>query len=70
MCEIKFLSEDFTVDKSYYRVLLSRPERLRELISPKISIYNTLITTFGLKQNEYSGVFANVVILDDLFENN
>ena len=70
MCEIKFLSEDFTVDKSYYRVLLSRPERLRELISPKISIYNTLITTFGLKQNEYSGGFANVVILDDLFENN
>lgn len=68
MCEIKFLSEDFTVDKSYYRVLLSRPERLRELISPKTSIYNTLITTFGLKKNEYSGVFVNIVTMDDLFE--
>ncbi len=68
MCEIKFLSEDFIVDKSYYRVLLSRPERLRELVSPKISIYNTLITTFGLKQNEYSGVFVSTVTMDDLFE--
>jgi hypothetical protein len=68
MCEIKFLSEDFKVDKNYYRVLLSRPERIRELVSPKISIYSTLITTFGLKHNEYSGVFTNVITMDDLFE--
>ncbi len=68
MCEIKFLSEDFAVDKTYYRILLSRPEKLRKLISPKTSIYSTLITTFGLKQNEYSGVFVNTVTMDDLFE--
>jgi hypothetical protein len=68
MCEIKFLSEEFKVDKNYYRVLLSRPERIRELVSPKISIYSTLITTFGLKHNEYSGVFTNVITMDDLFE--
>ena len=68
MCEIKFLSEDFVVDKQYYRVLLSRPERLKQFVSPKVSIYNTLITTFGLKQNEYSGVFTSTVTMDDLFE--
>jgi hypothetical protein len=67
MCEIKFLSEDFVVDKDYYRVLLSRPEKLKKLVSPKVSIFNTLITTFGLKQNEYSGVFVNIVTMDDLF---
>jgi len=67
MCEIKFTSEDFIVDKNYYRVLLSRPERIKEVVSPKTSIHSTLITTFGLKQNEYSGAFTNVIILDDLF---
>lgn len=54
MCEMKFLSEDFIVNKAYYRVLLSRPERIKEVVSPKISIYSTLVTTFGLKTNEYS----------------
>ena len=68
MCEIKFLSEDFKVDKAYYRVLLSRPERIKEAVPPKISVYSTLITTFGLKTNEYSNVFTNVVTMDDLFE--
>ncbi|MBQ7372090.1 MAG: AAA family ATPase [Blautia sp.] len=68
MCEIKFVSEDFKVDKSYYRVLLGRPEKILQQVSPKISVYNTLITTFGLTHNEYSGVFTNVVTMDDLFE--
>lgn len=67
MCEIKFTSDDFTVDKNYYRVLLSRPNQIRKLVSPKISILSTLITTFGLKQNEYSNSFTNVVTMDDLF---
>lgn len=67
MCEIKFTSDDFAVDKNYYRILLSRPEGIRKMVSPKYAIRNTLITTFGLKQNEYSGVFTNVVTLDDLF---
>ena len=67
MCEIKFTSDNFAVDKNYYRILLSRPEGIRKMVSPKYAIHNTLITTFGLKQNEYSGVFTNVVTLDDLF---
>ena len=67
MCELKFTSEDFAVDKGYYRVLLSRPERIREIVSPKVSIQSTLITTYGLKRNEYSSAFTNVVTLEDLF---
>ena len=67
MCEIKFTSEAFAVDKKYYQILLSRPERIREIVSPKMSIHSTLITTFGLVRNEYSGAFTNVVTMDDLF---
>ena len=67
MCEMKFTSEDFSVDKRYYRTLLSRMERVQEMVSPKTSIHSTLITTFGLKRNEYSGAFSSVVTMDDLF---
>ena len=68
MCEIKYASDEYTVDKAYYRVLLARPDQLRTMISPKMSIHSTLITTFGLKHNEYSGAFISVVTLEDLFK--
>ena len=67
MCEIKFYSDDFTVDKEYYRVILRRQELLLKEVSKSTAIHSTLITTFGLKHNEYSGVFANTVTLDELF---
>ena len=53
--------------KLYYHTLLHRAELLSKEISQKFSIYNTLITTFGLHYNEYSGIFTNVITLDDLF---
>ena len=68
MCEIKYYSDDYSVDNKYYRTILRRQEILSNCISRKQSINSTLITTFGLKKNEYSGVFTNVVTLDDLFE--
>ncbi|MDY5931967.1 MAG: ATP-binding protein [Candidatus Ornithospirochaeta sp.] len=67
MCEIKFYSGLFEVDKDYYITLMTRENLLKENVSPKNTIRNTLITTFGLKRNEYSSVFSNVVVIDDLF---
>lgn len=68
MCEIKYYSGDFCVNKDYYQVLLRRQRILAESVSPKETIHNTLITTFGLSRNEYSDIFTNVIVLDDLFE--
>ena len=68
MCEIKYYGDKFSVGKEYYQVLLHRQEILAEEISPKYSIHNTLVTTFGLAYNEYSGIFSSVITLDDLFE--
>ncbi len=67
MCEIKYYSNEFTVNKDYYKILVNRQGILTKEISPKLSINNTLITTFGLAYNEYSGIFTNVITLDDLF---
>ena len=67
MCEIKFYSDDFAVDKDYYRTIQRRVAGLIAAIPRKMSVYSTLITTYGLKKNEYSGVFVKIITLDDLF---
>lgn len=67
MCEIKFYSDDFSVSKEYYRTIQRRIELLQTKLSPKMSVYSTLITTYGLKRNEYSGAFIKTINFDDLF---
>ena len=67
MCEMKYYGGDFTVDGSYYKTLLRRQELLAREVSPKVAIHSTLVTTFGLTKNRYSGAFLNVLTLDDLF---
>ncbi len=67
MCEMKFYNKEFVVDKQYYSVMLERADSLVSVIPRTHSVRTTLITTFGLKKNEYSGVFSKVLTLDDLF---
>ena len=68
MCEIKFYSSEVAVDKNYDKVLRNRVLLLSSKLSRKMSISSVLITTFGLKYNEYSGDFDNVILIDDLFD--
>ncbi len=67
MCEIKYYGGQFSVDKAYYQLLSNRQVILASKISPKKVIHQTLITTYGLSYNEYSGIFSKVITLDDLF---
>ena len=38
------------------------------MIPRRAIVHNVLVTTEGLTYNEYSGVFQNVVTIDDLFD--
>ncbi len=67
MCEVKFLSNLFAVNKEYHFVLDDRTKLLSSIIPKKAAVHNTLITTYGLKHNEYFGDFISVVLMDDLF---
>ena len=67
MCEIKIYNKSFSMSKSYYDKILERIDALVEMIPPNATVHSTLITTSGLKRNEYSGAFVKVIILDDLF---
>ena len=68
LCEMKLYNEKFTVDKAYYQKMVYRQNLLAGRISRKSVIHNVLVTTEGLNYNEYSGIFQNVVVMDDLFE--
>ncbi len=67
LCEAKFINDEFVVDKSYHQNLINRERLLSESLKKTQSINQVLITTVGLKRNEYSDDFTNVILLDDLF---
>ena len=64
---MKFYNDEFAVDKAYFMKMNRRVNLLLDHIPRNTAIHTTLITTFGLAYNEYSGVFQKVVTLDDLF---
>lgn len=69
LCEIKFYTDDFTLTKQYDRELRHKMTVLTETAKKRLryapNIHLTLITTFGLKQNEYSSRFQNVITIED-----
>lgn len=68
LCEIKFAKDDFIIDKKQDKNLRNKVERFRLSLKTKNkTLLPTLITTFGLKENIYSGIIQSVVTLDDLF---
>lgn len=67
MCEIKFYGGLFAVDKNYDLLLRHRRALLSEEIPKKSIVHATLITTYGVKNNEYRWAFDNVVTMEDLF---
>ncbi|MCQ2081505.1 MAG: ATP-binding protein [Lachnospiraceae bacterium] len=67
MCEIKFYGDEFSVDRSYDLILRNRRSILESNVLRKCAVHSTLITTYGLKDNEYKWDFENVITMDDLF---
>lgn len=67
LCELKFYSGEFSVDSSYEEKMRTRDRLIMEKISRKKLVRNTLVTSYGLKKNAYSGIFANVITLENLF---
>lgn len=61
-------SEEFSVNKDYHETLIKRQSLLSTMIPKKSVVHGTLITTYGLTYNEYSGDFINTITMDDLFK--
>jgi len=66
ICEIKFYNDDFAAGIEDFKKSNRRTKMAYSLLPKRFSVHNTLITTFGLVDNEYASTFQNVVTLKDL----
>lgn len=69
ICEMKYAASAYTIDKKYAGELENKVDVFREQTKTKKSLFITMVTTFGLKDNEYaSRLVTNIVKMDALFE--
>ena len=67
LCEMKYARDDFTVTKGVEESLRHKASDFRALTRTRSALHVTVVTTYGLKENRYSGSVQSVVTADDLF---
>ncbi len=68
LCEMKFYSDEFEIDKNYSRELNRKINVFMHQTKTKKTPHLTIVTTYGVKQNAYSGQVDNVITLESLFK--
>jgi uncharacterized protein len=69
ICEIKFSINPFVIDKKYAAVLQNKIGVFKTETQTRKAIFLTMISTYGLKSNEYSlGFVQNSITPNDLFQ--
>ncbi len=67
ICEMKFCEDDFSINASYDKTLRNKLSTFVEETKCKSTLHLTVVTTYGLKFNEYSGRVQSVVTMEELF---
>jgi len=68
LCEIKFSSGKFEINKSYHESMRNKRTVFINSTKTRKAVQTTMITTYGLKRNNYSAEVTSEVVLDDLFD--
>ncbi len=69
LCEMKFSKDQFVVNKEYADDLDNKITVFKKETKTKSTIFPTMITTYGVKKNDYyTGRIQNEVVMDDLFK--
>ncbi len=67
VCEMKCYDDLYQTSQEEELKLRHRLSLVRENVKKRQSVQATLVTTFGLKQGKYSGIYTQTVLLDNLF---
>lgn len=67
LCEMKFSIHPFLIDKKYDEILRNKIGCFKTETKTRKSVFLTMVTTFGLQQNDYRGLVQNSILMDDLF---
>lgn len=69
ICEIKFSTDPFTIEKRYAAELQQKISAFREKTKTRKTIFLTMITTYGVKENmHYTGLVQNELTMQALFK--
>lgn len=68
ICEMKFYNTDYTIDKKSYQNLKNKIQEFQKETETRKNVFLTMITSYGIKENEYSQeLVQNSLKLDSLF---
>ncbi|MEI9956642.1 MAG: hypothetical protein WDM90_10160 [Ferruginibacter sp.] len=69
LCEMKFSINPFTIDKKYDVELRNKIAAFKKETGTRKAVFLTMVTTFGLQQNNYAaGLVQNDIKMDALFQ--
>jgi hypothetical protein len=67
LCEMKYANDEYVIDQEYDKSLRNKRSAFRSETGTKKAIHITMITTYGVKRNKYSGNIKSEVTANDLF---
>ncbi len=67
LCEMKYSESDFLPDAAYDRAQKRKLLDFQKKTQTKYALHPTLITTYGVESNTYSGDIQSVITADQLF---
>ena len=67
LCEMKFSINDYEIDRDYDQILRNKISVLQKETKNRKDIQLVMVTSYGVKQNQYSNLVNAVVTLEDLF---
>lgn len=68
VCEMKFYNSPFIIDKKYYFNLKNKISELQKASKTRKNIFITMLTTYGIKENQYSNELIQMSLgMDVLF---
>jgi AAA+ ATPase superfamily predicted ATPase len=67
LCEMKYANTEFVIDKKYERNLRNKREAFINETKTTKTVHITIVSTYGVKRNEYSGLIQSEIKMDDLF---
>ena len=67
LCEIKYSANEYRLSKEEDLKMRNRQADFVEETGVRFAIHPTMVTTYGLRQNEYAGGIISQVTMDDLF---
>ena len=67
VCEMKYSESEYLVDASFDRTQKRRMSDFRKKTLTKYALHSTLVTTYGVEENSYSGDIQSIVTAEQLF---